>query len=235
MQNLTTFFRNHFDTKEISDDKLKKFTEDHIQKMISNNTTAEYDTLITDTSTAYTTYYGAISDEGARYALQQALTAQMNNTVEAFKKAVSQKEGIIRGTFGKDNPTYQQFFPFGVGEYSHANLADIERLMDQFLLAINDHIAELSIAFQTEFQGYKSAYMSARESQLLKKAEVTDLKSASSIKRDVVEVQLMKNLLTIAAKFVGQEEMLNDFFDQSIIRRKQSEDVEEEVTEPAVG
>jgi hypothetical protein len=29
--------------------------------------------------------------------------------------------------------------------------------------------------------------------------------------------------------------MLNDFFDQSIIRRKQSEDVEEEVTEPAVG
>ena len=232
MLNFKSFFKNHLDTPQISDDKLKKFTEDHLQKMISNNTGGQFDTLLTDTTNAYQTYYGAISDEGARYALQQALTMQMNNTVEAFKKAVSQKEGIIRGTFGKDNPTYQQFFPFGVTEYTEANLADIERLMDQFLTAINDHIAELSIAFQTEFQGYKSAYMSARESQLLKKAEVIDLKSASAAKRDVVEVQLMKNLLTIAAMYIGNEEMCNDYFDQSIIRRKQSE--EEEVTEPVV-
>ena len=232
MINLKSFFKNQFDTSKISDDKLKKFTEDHLQKLISNNTSGQFDTIITDTTSAYTTYYGSISDEGARYALQQALTKAMNNTVEAFKKAVSQKEGIIRGTFGKDAPAYQEFFPFGVGEYTHANLADIERLMDQFLTAANAHSAEVGIPFITEFQNYKSAYLSARESQLLKKAEVTDLKSASSVKRDVVEVQLMKNLLTIAGMYVGNDDMCNDYFDQSIIRRYQSEEVEEEVTEP---
>ena len=231
MLNFKSFFKNHLNTPQISDDKLKKFTEDHLQRLVSNNSGSEFDTLIADTTTAYTTYYGAISDEGARYALQQALTKAMNNTVEAFKNAVSQKEGIIRGTFGKDAPAYQEFFPFGVTEYTHANLADIERLMDQFLTAANAHSAEVGIPFITEFQNYKSAYVSAREAQLLKKAEVTDLKSASSVKRDVVEIQLMKNLLTIALKYVGNEEMCNDFFDQSIIRRKQNEDVEEEVTE----
>ena len=96
MLNFKSFFKNHLDTPQISDDNLKKFTEDHLQRLVSNNTGGQFDTLVTDTTTAYTTYYGAISDEGARFALQQALTKAMNNTVEAFKKAVSQKEGIIR-------------------------------------------------------------------------------------------------------------------------------------------
>ena len=232
MQNLKAFFKNHFNTPQISDDNLKKFTEDHLQRLVSNNTGGQFDALITDTTTAYTTYYGAISDEGARFALQQALTKAMNNAVEAFKKAVSQKEGIIRGTFGKDAPAYQEFFPFGVTEYTHANLADIERLMDQFLTAANAHVAEVGIPFVTEFQNYKSAYMSAREAQLLKKAEVTDLKSASTVKRDVVEVQLMKNLLTVAGMYIGKEEMCNDFFDQSIIRSGSSDNGEEEEPTP---
>ena len=232
MQNLKAFFKNHFNTPQISDDKLKKFTEDHLQKLISNNASGEFDTIITDTTSAYQTYYGAISDEGARFALQQALTKAMNNTVEAFKKAVSQKEGIIRGTFGKDAPAYQEFFPFGVGEYTHAKLAEMERLIDQFLTAVNAHVAELGIPFVTEFQNYKSAYMSAREAQLLKKAEVTDLKSASTVKRDVVEVQLMKNLLTVAGMYIGKEEMCNDFFDQSIIRSGSSDNGEEEEPTP---
>ena len=58
------------------------------------------------------------------------------------------------------------------------------------------------------------------------------MKSASSVKRDVVEIQLMKNLLTIALMYVGNEEMCNDFFDQSIIRRKQNGEDEEEPTPP---
>jgi hypothetical protein len=232
MINLKTFFKNHFNTTKISDDKLKKFTEDHLQRLISNNAGGEFSTLVTDTTTTYQTYYGAISDEGARYALQQALTKAMNNTVEAFKDAVSQKEGIVKGTFGKDSPAYQEFFPFGVGEYTHANLAEIERLMDQFLTATNRHVAELGIPFLTQFQDYKTAYVGARESQLLKKAEVTDLKTDSTAKRDIVEIQLMKNLYTVAGMYVGNEDKCMDFFDQSIIRREQSE--EEEVTEPIV-
>jgi hypothetical protein len=232
MINLKTFFKNHFDTKEISDDKMKKFTEVHLQMLISNNAGGEFDTLIADTTNAYQTYYGSISDEGARFALQQALTKAMNNTVEAFKKAASQKEGIIRGTFGKDAPAYQEFFPFGVGEYTHANLADIERLMDQFLTAANAHVAEVGIPFVTEFQNYKSAYISAREAQLLKKAEVTDLKTASTAKRDVVEIQLMKNLYTVAAMYVGNEDKCMDFFDQSFIRNGSNGGDDEEPTPP---
>ena len=231
MQNLTTFFRNHFDTKEISDDKLKKFTEDHIQKMISNNTTAEYDTLITDTSTAYTTYYGAISDEGARYALQQALTAQMNNTVEAFKKAVSQKEGIIKGNFGKESAEYQEFFPHGASEYSQATLANIEMLMDNFVNASNNHVGVLGIPFLTEFQDCRTNYTSARDAQLQKIADVAETKTASHQNRDVLELQLHKNLHTIATMFPGDVDRCMDFFDQSFIRPSESGD-EEEPTPP---
>jgi hypothetical protein len=44
----------------------------------------------------------------------------------------------------------------------------------------------------------------------------------------------VKNLLTIAGMYVGNDDMCNDYFDQSIVRRHQSEEVEEEVTEPTL-
>jgi len=32
MMNMETFFKNHFNTKEISDDNIRKFTEIHLQR-----------------------------------------------------------------------------------------------------------------------------------------------------------------------------------------------------------
>jgi hypothetical protein len=37
MMRMETFFKNHFDTKEISDDKMKKFTEIHLQRLAVKN------------------------------------------------------------------------------------------------------------------------------------------------------------------------------------------------------
>lgn len=218
MINLETLFKNHFNTERISDDKMKKFTEVHLQRLIANNTGGEFSTLVTNTTTAYTTYYGSITDEDTKFAIQQGLTVNVNNAVDAFKKAVSQKEGIIRGNFGKDSAEYQEFFPLGITEYSQANLANIEMLMDRFVNAANAHVGVLGIPFLTEFQNYKTNYTSARDSQLLKIAEVADSKTDSHVKRDVIEIQLMKNLHTVAAMFVGDVDKCMDFFDQSFIR-----------------
>src|SRR4051794_30945274 len=33
MQNLQVFFINHFDTDRLSDDRIRKFSEDHIQRL----------------------------------------------------------------------------------------------------------------------------------------------------------------------------------------------------------
>jgi hypothetical protein len=227
MINLETLFKNHFNTTKISDDKMQKFADIHLQRLAANNGGGEFTTLITDTTTAYTGYYGTITDEDTKFAVQQGLTITMNNAVEAFKKAVSQKEGIVKGNFGKDSAEYQEFFPNGASEYSQAILANIEMLMDRFIHAANDHVGVLGIPFLTEFQNYKTDYTAARDAQLQKIAEVADSKTESHQNRDVLELQLHTNLHTIAAMFPGDVDRCMDFFDQSFIRDSNNGDDEE--------
>ena len=225
--NMETFFKNHFNTKEISDENLRKFAEIHLQRMSAKNGGGAFTTMITDTTTAYTNYFGSINDEDTKFAVQQGLTIAMNNAVENFKKAVSQKEGLVRATFGKDAPEYQEFFPLGVTEYSKATLQNVEMLMQRFVDAANRFTVELGATLATEFQGYLTAFRTARTSQLLKIGEVVDSKTDTSFKRDDVENELMKNVHLIGAMFVGDINTCMDFFDQSFVRdSKESEDEE---------
>jgi hypothetical protein len=226
MMRLETFFKNHFNTKEISDDNMRKFTEIHLQRLAAKNGGGAFSTMITDTTTAYTNYFGSMTDEDTKFAIQQGLTIAVSNAVENFKKAVSQKEGLVRGNFGKDSTVYQEFFPLGVTEYNKANLANIEMLMTRFVNAANAHVIELGIPFVTEFQGYLTAFTTARTSQLLKLGEVADSKTDTSFKRDDVENELMKNVHLIGAMYVGDINTCMDFFDQSFIRNGGSDDEE---------
>ena len=176
MMNMETFFKNHFNTSKISDDNLRKFTEIHLQRMAAKNGGGEFTTMITDTTTAYTNYFGSMTDEDTKFAVQQGLTIAVNNSIANFQKAVSQKEGIVRGNFGKDSPEYQEFFPLGLTEYSQATLQNVEMLMQRMVTAANAHVGVLGIPFLTEFQGYLSAFQGARTSQLLKIGKVADSK-----------------------------------------------------------
>lgn len=221
MINLETFFKNHFDTKEISDENLRKFAEVHLQRLSANNGGGDFTQMINDTTNAYTSYFGAITDEDTKFAVQQGLTITVNNAVQNFKKAVSQKEGLVRATFGKDSPQYQEFFPLGLTEYSNATLQNVEMLMKRFETASAAHQAQLGPALSAEFNGYLTAYTNARAAQLLKIGEVADSKTSTSLKRDEVEKELMKNVHLIGAMFVGDVNRCMDFFDQSFLRDKE--------------
>ena len=224
---METFFKNHFNTNKISDDNLRKFAEIHLQRLAAKNGGGEFTTMIIDTTTAYTNYFGSITDEDTKFAVQQGLTIAVNNAVENFKKAVSQKEGIVRGNFGKDSPEYQEFFPLGVTEYSKATLQNVEMLMNRFVTAANKFAVQLGVALETEFQGYLTAFTTARTSQLLKLGEVADSKTDTSFKRDDVEIELMKNVHLIGAMYVGDINTCMDFFDQSFVRDSSSNEDEE--------
>jgi hypothetical protein len=200
--------------------------------MAAKNGGGAFTTMITDTTTAYTNYFGSMSDEDIKFAIQQGLTIAVNNAVENFMKAVSQKEGLVRATFGKDSREYQEFFPLGVTEYSKATLQNVEMLMQRFVSAANRYSVQLGAALETEFQGYLTAFTSARTSQLLKLGEVADSKTDTSFKRDDVENELMKNVHLIGAMYVGDINTCMDFFDQSFVRDSSNGGDDEEPVTP---
>jgi len=93
-------------------------------------------------------------------------------------------------------------------------------LMNRFIIAASKYTVELGDALETEFQGYLTAFTTARTSQLLKIGEVVDSKSDTSFKRDDVENELMKNVHLVGAMFVGDINMCMDF----LIKVKRQQD-----------
>ena len=228
MINLMKIFKNHFNTKEISDDKIRKFAEVHLERLSANNGTAQFTTMITNTTNAYVAYFGAITNEKTKYAIQQGLTIAMNNIVENFKKFVSKKAGVIADVFDKDTPVYQEFFPSGLSEYSNATLLTVETLMTTFAAAVERHSAELGATMQSDAENFLTDYKAARSAQLEKIGEVKGQKVVTSTTRDVIENELMKNVYLIGSMYVGNIEQCMAFFDQSIIRPNDTVDEEEE-------
>ena len=229
MLNLEIMFKNHFDTDKISDNNLRKFAEDQIQRMISNNPGGIYNQLITNTTAAYNGYFGSITNEDTKTAIKEGATIGMNTAMKAFQDAASQKEGTIRGNYGAKSATYQEFYPHGITEYTKANLGNVNTLMDRMVKAATAHAADLGAPFVTLFTNLQNDFVTLRTAQLKLIGEVAGKKDATVTTRDTVELQICKNVLLIASNNVGNLEAVNTYFNQSIIRSEQKD----EKSEPA--
>lgn len=215
---LKRFPVNQFDTIKISDDNLKKFSEIAMQRFIANNPGSIYDAIIAEITAAHTDYYGAITDEDVKTAVKEGSTIAMNGALKLFKETVSQKEGIVRGTYGADTPTYQEFFPHGLTEYSNATLANAEMLMDRMVTASTAHVADLTAAFVTLFTNLKTSFVAKRTAQMNLIGEVQGKKAVTSGNRNVLEVVLMKSVLTVAINNIGNPSAIDIYFDQSFLK-----------------
>ncbi|MEK7264369.1 MAG: hypothetical protein AAB071_07665 [Bacteroidota bacterium] len=222
MFNLKSLFKNHFDTKKISDVHLEKFTDDHIHRLTNNNTGGKYTALITATQNAYNTYFGAMTSKDSKYSTQQAKTQTVDAIIEAFKKAVKKQEGLLSVKLDEGSPDYNKFYPQGKAEYSHATKSTVKILMERFVVFGAEYEAQLGGEFLQIFETLYDQYKTIRGQQL-DAIDLTDAeRHTTSVKRDVVERQLMINALTLAIEYLGEPDMVEVFFDQTIIRADES-------------
>lgn len=194
MINLTTLFKNHFDSSKISDEKLKVFSEDHIQRISVNNGSGLFTAIINDTVAAHTAYFGNITGEATNKAIQKSRTASVDNVISTFKEEVSRKEGHIKSLFGKDSVTYIEFFPRGISEYGSATKANVETLINRVVNVANTHSSEVGSDFINAFTNIQTNYTAARNAQLSKIGEVKANKTTTRTTRAALEIQLTKNL-----------------------------------------
>lgn len=219
MQNLQNFFKNPFNTGEISDDNMRKFAEDHQQRLTVKNSGGVYTSILTPTVPLVLAFGTAIDAEDSQTSTQQGKTILVDKHIDNFKKAVSRREGAVRSAFGTDSSQYQEFFPHGLTEYSDANKGNVFTLMTRMMNKSVDYAADLGTAIGTEFTDIRTAYEAARIAQQTAFGSVEDLRTATATARAALVEQLGLNLLFIAGKNLGHPDRLDDFMDQSIIRR----------------
>ncbi len=220
MIDLNNLYKNFFDDPVITDGKLNKFAEIHLERLRANNGGGEFTQLITDTTNAYQLFASAVSVEDVNFAQQQGLTIKVGNLLKDMKLFISKAEGLVRSEFGKKSDEYQEFFPYKVKEYWHFNFKNAEMLVSRFISAADKYSAQLGPAIKTNLQTLLNDFRSAREDQLRKKGEVADSKTNVRKRREELEIQLLKNLHYIGFIYPGNINRCNDFFDQSYLRRR---------------
>lgn len=218
MIDLTIFFKIIFDTIRISYGKLRNFSEDHVNRLAANNPGGIYNAILTDISSAYTNYFGALSDEATKKAVKEGATVIMNLAFDNFIAWVRQQHGTILGTFGENSSQMQEFYPQGLNEYNKATLKNAPVLMTRYLNAATTHAASLPPNFLPDITAIITTFTTARTLQLTLKGEVETERDEKIGTRNVVEIQLMKNLLFIAFNNVGNPDAMDTYFEQSIIR-----------------
>lgn len=218
MLDLKNFFKIVFDDPKISDESLRLFAVDTLQRMSANNSGGTLTTNITDTTNAYTNYFGAITDEDLKFSIQQGLTIAANNLFEGFKKDASRKEGAVRSQYGVDSATYQEFYPHGINEYTQATKENVLTLMTRLKNSFHNHVGDLGLANETLFTNYLTNYTAAANAQQLKFGEVSGSKTLTASNRHRLEAELQKDVLTVALQNVGNQDAAAVYFDQSLIR-----------------
>lgn len=229
---LERFFDIQFDNKNISRQQLRKFVEDHLKRLATNNTANLYGELLTETQATYEVYFGALSDHDTNSAMQQSRTKSMQQVLKQFTDLVSKRHGLVINSFDADSAEYQEFFPHGLTEYGRATLENIETLMTRIITASAAHTTALGNGMVGEFATLKQAFITARGQQLTQKTMVQQASGSSEQTRDALEIQLTKNLLTIALHNIGNTSAAAQFFDQSIINRPAGTTVAEEQPVP---
>jgi len=222
MIQLTEFFKNHFDSEKISDGRIKSFSEDHINKgtaYLSVHTNPVIQALIDALLPLHNGYFGAITDEQVKFAIQQSRTITANNAWAALHGFIRQKEGTVSGLWGRESGTYQEFYPLGLEEYNQSNKTNREMMVARYAAAVTAHAAELGAQFVTDFTAVRTDWSTKLATQQQQIGLVKDADSQTNTSRDAVEVQLMKNVLGIAAEFVGQPDMAVVFFNRQLLLR----------------
>jgi len=219
MKQLSSFFVNPFLrlVNEVGVEKFRKFFEKHIQLTTAKNGGGEYTQIIADSNAKYSQFYDSYLLEDTSSSIQQGLTITVDNIIVEFQSSVKQQEGLIRSKFNVGTPEYEEFFPYGITEYTESKKEDVQTLMERMVNRGTAHVAELGQPFVDLFTGILNSYTTARTAQLLKIGETKDLDTQTDQFQIEGADQLFHNVLFIADNFRNQPEIVTDFFDESFI------------------
>ncbi len=218
MINIERFFENHLEHRSISAEELRQFAEDHIGKLKALPAApANIATLAAPTETAFDDFDAKLSARTTLQATQSGGTITKDEALQLIRTTIRQREGRIRDKFAKGSGPYAEFFPQGLMEYSRARIGQVTGLLDRLISAADKHKAILGAELLAEFQGLKAAFATARDGQVDSKGELAQARADIATSRDVLELQLGRNILAIASHHLGQPERAADYFNQSLL------------------
>lgn len=217
MMDLHKFLINPFDDPGISMDELLAFTTDHVQRLTANNSGGLYTARLAATSAAIATVHTAFSDDQSKLGLRKA----RKQAKDAYRKDLPGKIGkiavAIEAAFGEGAPEFTECFPQGRTIFGRCADDQLANYLQTLITGVTAHSAQLGaqvIADATALlTGWNAVYAVSESSTGAK----TNTQAAKNAARAALQLELFKNLLTIALNFPRTPEALDTYMQPSLL------------------
>jgi hypothetical protein len=217
MNDLHRYLTNPFDDAHLSLDDLISFSTDHLSRFTANNPGAIFDDRIATTTTALNGVAGSYTDDKTALALRKSKKQLKKNFREALPASIAKIHGAVTAQYGENSAEETEIFPKGRTAFTRAHDGTLQEELETLVNGLTAHQADLGAAVVTTatslVAGWKAVYQSSAESGGNKSKAVGDKLAA----RSALQLELFKNLLTIALNFPGQPEQLDTFMQQSLL------------------
>jgi hypothetical protein len=221
-------FGNIFDDVKITPNYLARFTDDVIAKLIQNNTSSEYDTVLTPLQNKMIPLRKELGEVDTTLNTQVGKTATVDSFIVDFTKYMKDNYVFIAAALGGDKTAaFREFYPQGKTEYTNITKTKIPTIMERLNTVAVTYQVQLGATISTQLQDFQTQWTALRGSQLQQKSAVKTNRSDRTIARRNVEIELLKTIHFIANKFPGDVKLSMVFFDFNLLfgaRHKSLED-----------
>ena len=217
MRDLHIYLTNPFDDPHISIAELLAFSSDHIQRMTANPQPG-LAARATATQTALGGVSAAFTDDESTLGLRKARKQAKNDYRAALVPRVGAIALKVQAQFGEGAAEFVECFPHGRTVFTSCTDDEVANNLDVLIAGVTAHTPPLAPQVVTDATAIKAGWTAVfAPSETASGAKTTTI-AAKNTARAALQLELFKNLLTLAQLFPRQPEQLDLYMQQTLLQ-----------------
>jgi hypothetical protein len=204
-------------TDRIGFDRLLDFGTNHLQKMIANNPGGIFTARITATTAALALVQNSATTDETKLGIRKARKLAKETFRDTLPGNISKLHAAVVTKFGEKSTDMTECFPGKRGVFGKCKDDVLANHLQSMINGLTVRQAALGASVITDANAllatWNAVYGSSESSGGAKTATEADKRNA----RTALELELFKNLLTLALTFPGKPEQLDNYMQQSLL------------------
>jgi len=217
MRDFHIWFTNPFDDPHISMAGLLAFSSDHFQRLTANPLPG-LAARANATQTALGNVSAAFTDDETTLGLRKARKQAKNDYRTALIPRVGAVALQVQAKFGEGGAEFVECFPHGRTIFTTCTDDEVVNNLDILIAGVTAHTPPLDAQVLTDATAIKTGWSAVyTPSESAGGAKTTTI-AAKKTARAALQLELFKNLLTLAQLFPRQPEQLDLYMQQSLLQ-----------------
>ncbi len=217
MNDLSRFFLNPFDSRNVSFGRLLSFTTDHLGRLEANDESGLFTARRAATAAALAAVNAAYEVDDSKLGLRKA----HKQAARAFRKALPAIVGrinvAVKSEFGERAPEVEEIFPGGRTIFRLCRQDTLAAHLETLVTGLQAHAAVLDPALVAQAESLKADWAAVIQSSESASAVKASAEAHRRAARRVLQRELFLNVLALAQAYPLEPAKLRLFMDQSLL------------------